>query len=89
MECDLRIEALGFDGKPILDCTSEEWHGGLRDDLQKRAGEWIDQGQHLRAQIALSEVQRLDAKWTMPDAHTAEERAAWDRYRSMPNTRAF
>ncbi len=56
---DSRIEAAGFYGKPI-NCTQEEYHGGLRGKIQQRAGEWVDTHQDIRAQIALAEVQRLD-----------------------------
>jgi len=49
---DSRIEAMGYQGKPIV-CTKEEWHSGLRDAVQKQAGEWIDNGADIRAQMAL------------------------------------
>lgn len=59
MTTDPRIEALGYTGNPI-DCTSEEYHAGLRSQIQDAASTWIDQGQNVRAMMALSEVRRLD-----------------------------
>lgn len=54
-----KIAELGHRGIPI-ECTPEEWWGGLRNALQERAGQWIDNGQVVRAQMALEEVKRLD-----------------------------
>ncbi len=60
---DPRIEALGHKGEPIQ-CDAQEWASGLRTKIQDRAAEWLDQGQALRATMALAEVQRLDALFT-------------------------
>jgi hypothetical protein len=43
----------------LVDCTKEEYPI-IRYTLQQHAGRWIDQGQNVYAQIALSEVRRLD-----------------------------
>jgi hypothetical protein len=43
-----------------VECTAEEYPA-IRRALQEKAGKWIDQGQDIRAQIALQEVRRLDA----------------------------
>ena len=59
---DQRIEALGYRGEQII-CTADEWANGLRTKVQDRAGQWLDQGQDIRAQMALAEVQRLDRKF--------------------------
>ena len=45
----------------LVDCTTEEWPS-VRRALQDQAGKWIDQGQGMRAQIALREVKRMDEK---------------------------
>lgn len=55
----IAIERLGHCGESIT-CTVEEWHGGLRDELQRQAGKWVDQRQDIRAELALDEVRRLD-----------------------------
>ena len=47
-------------GEP-LSCTSEQWHGGLRDAVQEYAGMMVDGGQDVYAIIALEEVRRNDA----------------------------
>jgi hypothetical protein len=44
----------------LVRCTAEEYHSAVRSALQDAAGRWVEQGQDLRAQIALVEVQRLD-----------------------------
>lgn len=43
----------------LVECTKEEY-AFLRTALQEQSGKWIDSGDHLRAQIALNEVKRLD-----------------------------
>lgn len=43
----------------LVDCTAEEYPE-VRRVLQRKAGQWIDQGQGIRAQLALREVGRLD-----------------------------
>lgn len=50
-------------GGSLVNCTSEEYHSGLRTFIQDQAGKWIDQGDHMRAMIALQEVKRLDEKY--------------------------
>lgn len=50
-----------YQGLPVV-CSKEEYHGGLRGEIQDQAGKWIEQGDGLRASIALQEVKRLDAK---------------------------
>lgn len=48
-------------GGKLVECTTDEYHeGGVRSVIQRQAGKWIDQGDPMRAQIALREVQRLD-----------------------------
>jgi hypothetical protein len=59
---DKRIEALGYQGTPI-ECSKEEY-SVIRSELQRAAGQWIDQGQVVRAIIALDEVKRLDDLFT-------------------------
>lgn len=49
-------------GNPI-DCTAEEYHNRVRRYLHEVAGTFIDYGDGIRAQIALSEIQRLDRKF--------------------------
>jgi hypothetical protein len=56
---DPRIEGLGYTGKPI-ECTSEEYHAGLRSQIQDAASNWIEHGQNVRAMMAMNEVRRLD-----------------------------
>jgi hypothetical protein len=43
----------------LVECTADEYPE-IRRALQDQAGKQIDGGDHLRAQIALMEVQRLD-----------------------------
>jgi hypothetical protein len=45
----------------LVKCTKEDYENGLRTDIQNIAGKWIEQGQHIKAMIALNEVKRLDA----------------------------
>lgn len=45
-------------GQPVL-CTVDEYPE-IRRALQDQAGKWIDQNDHVRSHIALSEVHRLD-----------------------------
>lgn len=45
----------------VVECTTDDYHDVVRAALQNYAGECIDGGDHIRAQIALNEVQRLDA----------------------------
>lgn len=47
-------------GEPV-DCDDYDYEYEVRDALQKAAGDWIDEGDSVRAQIALEEVRRLDA----------------------------
>jgi len=49
----------------LVVCTADEWPE-LRRVIQEQAGKWIDQGQGIRAQIALEEVRRLDARHGCP-----------------------
>ncbi len=44
----------------LVECTSADYHGRIRAVLQDQAGKWIDGGDHIRAQVALNEVKRLD-----------------------------
>jgi hypothetical protein len=46
-------------GNPVT--CSEQDYPEVRAVLQEQAGKWIDSGDHVRAQIALAEVKRLDA----------------------------
>jgi len=48
-------------GCPIS-CTKEEWPA-LRTIIQDLAGKYIDNGDGVRALIALEEVKRLDSKF--------------------------
>lgn len=52
------IELLGHQGRPIK-CSADKYLE-YRSALQDAASNWIDTGQHLRAQLALNEVRRLD-----------------------------
>ena len=52
-----------YQGNPIQ-CTKEEYNDGLRSAIQDFAGKMIDDGQDIRAIIALEEVKRLDALLT-------------------------
>jgi hypothetical protein len=61
-ETNRAIEALGYKGTPIT-CTKEAYETEVRTALQNQAAKWIDQGQAIRAQMALNEVKRLDAKF--------------------------
>lgn len=47
----------------LVECTKEEYPE-IRTALQKYAGEKIDTGQDIYAQIALEEVRRLDGKFS-------------------------
>lgn len=47
----------------LVQCTKEQYLGGVRNSLQTAAGNWVDGGDHIRAQIALEEVRRLDTKF--------------------------
>ena len=58
---DERVIGL-YHGNPI-DCTKEEYRDFLRSQIQDFAGEMIDNGQDIRAMIALSEVKSLDKKF--------------------------
>lgn len=55
-----RTEAIDavYNGR-LVECTKEEYPE-IRRALQDQAGKWIDDGQGVRAVIALQEVQRLD-----------------------------
>jgi len=44
----------------LIDCTSEEYHLAIRRYLHECAAAFLDADDHVRAQIALSEVARLD-----------------------------
>ncbi len=44
----------------LVRCTKEEYEFEVRLALQTQAGKWIDWNDHIRAQIALQEVRRLD-----------------------------
>lgn len=46
----------------LVECTKDEYNEGLRTVILEQAGKWIDEGQQLRAIIALEEVKRLDKK---------------------------
>lgn len=59
---DERIVRLGHTGEPIK-CTEDEYRNGLRTQIQEAASKWIDNGQDIRAQMALIEVRRLDTKF--------------------------
>jgi hypothetical protein len=57
-EIELAVRKLGYQGEPIT-CSQEDYPL-VRSELHKQAGKWIDTGQDIRAQLALSEVMRLD-----------------------------
>jgi phage terminase large subunit-like protein len=46
----------------IVECTPDEYHAVVRDSLSAYAGELMDDGDEVRAQIALLEISRLDDK---------------------------
>lgn len=50
----------------MVDCTKDEYQDAIRDALQDAAGEFVDIGDGIRAQIALMEVKRLDEKFNIP-----------------------
>jgi hypothetical protein len=62
---DTRVERLGYSGTPI-NCSAEEYHASLRGQIQSAAATWIDQGQNVRAMMALNEVRRLDGVYGVP-----------------------
>jgi len=47
----------------MFDCTFEGYKADVRTALQNQAGKWIDDGDNVRAMIALEEVKRLDIKF--------------------------
>jgi hypothetical protein len=53
-----------YQGK-LVACTRDEYPE-IRRALQDKAGQWIDQGQGVRATIALQEVARLDTLHDFP-----------------------
>ena len=57
MTPDEAIKAI-YVGK-LVECSKNEYPE-IRTAIQNKAGEWIDTNQHVRAQIALQEVKRLD-----------------------------
>ena len=61
-EWDERVSGL-YEGNPIK-CTAEEYRNSLRSQIQAFAGKMIDDGQDIRAIIALEEVRRLDTLLT-------------------------
>lgn len=50
-----------YEGRAV-ECSADEYNDGVRAALQQYAGELIDNGDELRALIALGEVKRLDGK---------------------------
>jgi hypothetical protein len=60
---DYIIQALNavYQGK-LVNCSAEEYPE-IRTALQDQAGKWIDNGDGMRAMIALQEVKRLDTKF--------------------------
>ena len=58
MTPDEAVNAIHFGN--TVKCTAEEWPT-IRTAIQDAAGKYIDNGDPMRAQIALMEVQRLDA----------------------------
>lgn len=50
----------------VVKCTPEEYKE-IRGVLQDQAGRWIDEGDAVRATIALEEVRRLDKKFDYLD----------------------
>ena len=61
MTSDGRVRGL-YNGNPI-ECTEEEYKDFLRSEIQDFAGKMIDDGQDIRAIIALQEVKILDKKF--------------------------
>lgn len=57
-----------------ISCTEAEYHEGVRGWLQEAAGEFIDGGDGVRAQIALMEVRRLDGEFAAPSNFNSTER---------------
>lgn len=45
----------------LVECSATEYNS-IRTAIQDQAGKWIEQGQDMRAMIALEEVKRLDQK---------------------------
>ena len=58
---DERVKEL-YNGNPIK-CTEKEYRDFLRSQIQNFAGKMVDEGQDVRAMIALSEVKSLDKKF--------------------------
>jgi hypothetical protein len=53
------VQRLGDAGVPIT-CTAHEYQENVRKVLHDMAAKWVDQGQDIRAVLALEEVRRLD-----------------------------
>jgi hypothetical protein len=56
------VRALGAAGTPIR-CNAYEYQENVRRVLHDMAAKWVDQGQDIRAVLALEEVRRLDGKF--------------------------
>lgn len=59
---ELRKAVAAFETGQLVECSREDYQE-VRALIQERAGQFIDQGDHVRAQIGLQEVQRLDQKF--------------------------
>jgi len=50
-----------YNGK-LVDCSKDDWPD-VRSAISREAARMVDQGQHIRAQIMLEEIRRLDRKF--------------------------
>ena len=47
-------------------CTEQQYRCEIRDALRLQAGRWREEGQTVRAKVALMEVERLDRMFSVP-----------------------
>jgi hypothetical protein len=59
---DVRAALAAVEQGSLVRCEPARWPA-VRRGLQDQAGRWIDQGQGIKAVIALREVARLDAEF--------------------------
>jgi PBSX family phage terminase large subunit len=55
-----RIAIISIERGHQVACSKVEYHAEVRNTILGQAGKWIEAGDSMRAQMALSEVQRLD-----------------------------
>lgn len=52
-----------YEGKPVCCEDKKVYLREIRPAVQRVAGKWLDEGDSVRAQIALEEIRRLDQKF--------------------------